>query len=78
MSDTISCICLENSSFDRLASTVFQQFVAADDASENFAAMKRLHGLIPYFMLKGILRISNPVSMIRGMLYALSWGVILE
>ncbi|KAH8118297.1 hypothetical protein DFH11DRAFT_1686497 [Phellopilus nigrolimitatus] len=51
-----------------LASTIFQHFVAADDASESIAALKRLHGLMPYFMLKGILRISNPVAMIRGSL----------
>lgn len=51
-----------------LASTVFQLFVAADGASETFAQLKRVHGLMPYFMLKGILKISNPVAMIRGIL----------
>ncbi|KIP04876.1 hypothetical protein PHLGIDRAFT_75142, partial [Phlebiopsis gigantea 11061_1 CR5-6] len=51
-----------------LASTVFQRFVAADNASEAFAGMKRVHGLMPYFMLKAALRISNPVGMIRGVL----------
>ena len=50
----------------RLASTVFQHFVAADNASETFAGLKRIHGLMPYFMLKGVLKVSNPVSMIRG------------
>ncbi len=48
----------------RLASTVFQQFVAADNASERFAGLKRIHGLMPYFMLKAALKISNPVGMI--------------
>ncbi|THH01660.1 hypothetical protein EW026_g1070 [Hermanssonia centrifuga] len=51
-----------------LASTVFQHFVAADDASESFAGLKRIHGLMPYFMLKAALKISNPMSMIRGVL----------
>ncbi|EPT03805.1 hypothetical protein FOMPIDRAFT_1035376 [Fomitopsis schrenkii] len=51
-----------------LASTVFQHFVAADNASESFAGLKRIHGLMPYFMLKGVLKVSNPVSMIRGVL----------
>ncbi|KAI0773353.1 hypothetical protein BC629DRAFT_1527844 [Irpex lacteus] len=51
-----------------LASTVFQQFVAADNASERFAGLKRIHGLMPYFMLKAALKISNPVGMIRGVL----------
>ncbi|KAF9821175.1 hypothetical protein IEO21_00783 [Rhodonia placenta] len=51
-----------------LASTVFQHFVAADTASESFASLKRIHGLMPYFMLKTILKISNPMAMIRGVL----------
>ena len=50
----------------RLASTLFHHFIAADDASENLSGLKRLHGLMPYFVLKGILKISNPVAMIRG------------
>ncbi|KAL5487773.1 hypothetical protein ACEPAI_5881 [Sanghuangporus weigelae] len=51
-----------------LASILFQRFVAADDASESFATLKRLHGLMPYLMLRGILKISNPVAMVRGVL----------
>jgi hypothetical protein len=50
----------------RLASTVFQQFVASDNASETFAGLKRIHGLMPYFMLKAALKISNPIGMIRS------------
>ncbi|EIN10638.1 hypothetical protein PUNSTDRAFT_142609 [Punctularia strigosozonata HHB-11173 SS5] len=51
-----------------LASTVFQHLVAADNASENLAFIKRIHGLMPYLMLKTALRISNPVGMIRNIL----------
>ncbi|ESK96008.1 px domain-containing protein [Moniliophthora roreri MCA 2997] len=51
-----------------LASTVFQQLVASDNASENFASLKRLHGLMPYFMLKAALKITNPMGMIRSVL----------
>ncbi|KAF7798377.1 hypothetical protein EIP86_009598 [Pleurotus ostreatoroseus] len=51
-----------------LASTVFQHFVAADNASESFASLKRIHGMMPYFMLKAALKISNPIAMIRGVL----------
>lgn len=54
--------------FFSLASTIFHHFVASDDASESFASLKRLHGLMPYFVMKSILRISNPVAMIRGVL----------
>lgn len=49
-----------------LASTIFHNYVASDTASESFSALKRLHGLVPYFMMKGVLKISNPVAMIRG------------
>ncbi|KAH9994127.1 hypothetical protein BJV74DRAFT_884252 [Russula compacta] len=51
-----------------LASTVFHHFIAADDAPESFAGLKRIHGYMPYFMLKAALKISNPVTMIRSVL----------
>ncbi|KAG2367358.1 hypothetical protein BDR07DRAFT_1479232 [Suillus spraguei] len=49
-----------------LASTIFQMFVASDTASETFASMKRLHGLMPYFLLRTALKISSPIAMIRS------------
>ncbi|OAX43474.1 hypothetical protein K503DRAFT_140414 [Rhizopogon vinicolor AM-OR11-026] len=49
-----------------LASTIFQMFVASDTASETFASLKRLHGLMPYFLLRTALKISSPVAMIRS------------
>lgn len=52
----------------RLASTIFQSFLASDNASETFASLKRIHGLMPYFMLKAALKISNPIGMIRNVL----------
>ncbi|KAF9485334.1 hypothetical protein BDN70DRAFT_871354 [Pholiota conissans] len=51
-----------------LASTIFHMFVASDDASQTFAGLKRIHGLMPYFMLKTALKITNPVGMIRSVL----------
>ena len=51
---------------DRFAATIFQLFVASDTASDTLASLKRLHGLMPYFVLKGILKVSNPMAMIRG------------
>lgn len=50
----------------RLAATIFQIYVASDTASDSLAGLKRLHGIMPYFVLKGILKISNPMAMIRG------------
>ncbi|SNX82586.1 uncharacterized protein MEPE_01292 [Melanopsichium pennsylvanicum] len=51
-----------------LASTIFQIFMGSDNSSEIFSQMKRMHGMMPYFMLRGILRISNPMAMVRGVL----------
>lgn len=51
-----------------LASTLFHLFVGSDTSSDIFGQLKRIHGLMPYFVLRSILRISNPVSMIRGVL----------
>ncbi|KDN51443.1 hypothetical protein K437DRAFT_254863 [Tilletiaria anomala UBC 951] len=48
------------------ASTLFHMFMGSDTSSELFARLKRVHGLMPYFMMRGILRISNPIAMIRG------------
>jgi hypothetical protein len=53
---------------DRLASTVYQLFAGSDNSSSNFQQLKRIHGLMPYFMLRGILKISNPMAMIRAFL----------
>lgn len=52
----------------RLASTIYQLFLGSDNSSSVFAQMKRMHGLMPYFMLRGILKISNPVAMVRSVL----------
>lgn len=51
-----------------LASTLFSIFVGSDTSSDLFAQLKRIHGLMPYFVLRQILRISNPVAMIRAVL----------
>lgn len=51
-----------------LASALYQTFLGDDDGSATLAGLKRMHGLMPYWALKGILRISNPVAMIRAFL----------
>ncbi|CAD6898166.1 unnamed protein product [Tilletia controversa] len=51
-----------------LASTLFHIFMGSDNSPDIFAQLKRIHGIMPYFVLRGILRVSNPVSMIRGVL----------
>lgn len=49
-----------------LASTIYQLFLGSDNSSAMFSQFKRVHGLMPYFMMRQILRISNPVAMIRA------------
>ncbi|PWN50886.1 hypothetical protein IE53DRAFT_410573 [Violaceomyces palustris] len=51
-----------------LASTIFHVFMGSDTSSDIFSQLKRMHGLMPYFVLRGILRVSNPVAMIRGVI----------
>jgi hypothetical protein len=65
--DSLSLSILILMLYRSLASTVFHQFVASDDASESFSSLKRIHGMMPYFMMKTALKISNPVGMIRSM-----------
>ena len=49
-----------------LASTIYQLFLGSDQSSAIFAQFKRVHGMMPYFMMRQILKISNPVAMIRS------------
>ncbi|KAH9449877.1 hypothetical protein Pst134EB_020686 [Puccinia striiformis f. sp. tritici] len=51
-----------------LASTIYQVFLGSDNSSASFAQLKRMHALIPYWAMRGVLKISNPVAMIRGVL----------
>lgn len=64
----LSLLLMETDMIYRLASTVYQLFLGSDTSSSTFASLKRTHSLMPYFMLRSILRISNPVSMIRSVL----------
>lgn len=50
------------------ASTLFHLFMGSDTSSDLFGQLKRIHGLMPYFMMRQVLRISNPVTMIRGVI----------
>lgn len=51
-----------------LASTIYQLFLGSDTSSSTFSNLKTIHGMMPYFMLRGVLKISNPVAMVRGVL----------
>ncbi|KAK9718586.1 hypothetical protein K7432_005410 [Basidiobolus ranarum] len=51
-----------------LAATLYRVFCADENASINFHQLQQTHGLIPYRTLKGILKISNPTAMMKGIL----------
>ncbi|OLL25372.1 PX domain-containing protein [Neolecta irregularis DAH-3] len=51
-----------------VAAVIYHMFIAADNSSEVFAQMKRIHSLIPYTILKNTVRFSNPMMMVRGII----------
>lgn len=50
------------------ASTLYHVFTASDNATLNFTQMKRTHMLMPYRTMWGILKISNPMAVMKGIL----------
>jgi hypothetical protein len=44
------------------------QFVTSDRSVENIANLKRTHSLMPYRTVAQILKLSNPFSMVKGVL----------
>ncbi|RUS13214.1 hypothetical protein BC937DRAFT_95662 [Endogone sp. FLAS-F59071] len=57
--------------FDRPRSFAFvlhTHFLTSDDAAQNFATLKRTNALVPYRTLRTVLRLSNPIAMVRGVL----------
>jgi Domain of unknown function in PX-proteins (DUF3818) len=45
---------------------IYHLFVAEDNSTELFSQAQRIHSLMPYSILKNILRFSNPMAMLRG------------
>lgn len=50
------------------AFALHKQFVTSDIASENLNNLCRTHALIPYKTMAVILKFSNPMSMVKGIL----------
>ncbi|KAF9284534.1 hypothetical protein BGZ68_004634 [Mortierella alpina] len=50
------------------ASTLYHVFTSSDDATLNFSQLKRTHMLMPYRTMWGILKISNPMAMMKGIM----------
>ncbi|KAK9377360.1 uncharacterized protein V1513DRAFT_97151 [Lipomyces chichibuensis] len=51
-----------------IAATIYHLFIGQDNASELLAQMRRIHRMMPYALLKNVIRFSNPVSMMKAML----------
>ena len=52
----------------RVAATIYHLFLAEDNSPELFAQAKRIHSLIPYTVLKNVIRIANPAAVMSGVL----------
>ncbi|CAG8513428.1 9424_t:CDS:10, partial [Paraglomus occultum] len=50
------------------ASTLYRVFVGSDTSSATFAKLKNVHSLMPYKAMHGILKISNPLLLMRAMM----------
>ncbi|KAI9824214.1 MAG: hypothetical protein M1832_002021 [Thelocarpon impressellum] len=51
-----------------VAATIYHLFLAEDNSPELFAQAKRIHSLIPYTLLKNVIRIANPTMVMTGVL----------
>ena len=51
-----------------VAATLYHLFLAEDNSPELFAQFKRIHSLVPYGMLKNVIRIANPAAVMAGVL----------
>ncbi|KAH8175793.1 FAD binding domain-containing protein [Sarocladium implicatum] len=51
-----------------IAAVVYHLFLAEDNSPELFAQARRIHSLIPYTMLKNVIRIANPAAVMSGVL----------
>jgi Domain of unknown function in PX-proteins (DUF3818) len=52
----------------RVAATIYHLFLAEDNSPELFAQAKRIHSLVPYSILKNIVRFTNPASVMAQVL----------
>ncbi|KAG0380553.1 hypothetical protein BGX24_007408 [Mortierella sp. AD032] len=50
------------------ASTLYHVLTSSDDATLNFTQLKRTHFLLPYRTMWGILKVSNPMAMMKGIM----------
>lgn len=51
-----------------VAATIYHLFLAEDNSPELFAQAKRIHSLIPYTIVKNVIRIANPAAVMSSIL----------
>jgi Domain of unknown function in PX-proteins (DUF3818)/Domain of unknown function (DUF4443) len=51
-----------------VAATTYHLFLAEDNSPELFAQAKRIHSLIPYTVIKNVIRIANPAAVMSSIL----------
>lgn len=51
-----------------IAATIYHLFLAEDNSPELFAQAKQIHSLLPYTVLKNVIRIANPAAVMSGVL----------
>ncbi|CRG88306.1 hypothetical protein PISL3812_05335 [Talaromyces islandicus] len=51
-----------------VAATIYHLFLAEDNSPELFAQAKKIHSLVPYTLLKNVIRIANPAAVMSGVL----------
>ncbi|KAL4918817.1 hypothetical protein BDW62DRAFT_210213 [Aspergillus aurantiobrunneus] len=51
-----------------VAATLYHLFLAEDNSAELFAQAKRIHSLVPYTLMKNVIRIANPAAVMTGVL----------
>ncbi|KAJ4297077.1 hypothetical protein N0V88_003994 [Collariella sp. IMI 366227] len=51
-----------------VAATIYHLFLAEDNSPELFAQAKRIHSLIPYTLMKNVIRVANPAAVMSSIL----------
>ncbi|KAK0734841.1 hypothetical protein B0T26DRAFT_634887 [Lasiosphaeria miniovina] len=51
-----------------VAATVYHLFLAEDNSPELFAQARRIHSLIPYTIIKNVIRVANPAGVMSSLL----------
>ncbi len=51
-----------------VAATIYHLFLAEDNSPELFAQAKKIHSLIPYSIIKNVIRVANPAAVMSNVL----------